>query len=147
MKLNNKGFTLVEVLAVVVILSIIIAIMVPNVNYLIDKQKEETLKSIKNSINSAATVYISDNKYEVNVLNSCPDNPTENDTLEVTKDDEIIDSKISVSKLMDLGNLKRMDIKNPKTDKLLNTDASYAEIKYDCTKKDLIIKEIQLVWN
>lgn len=41
-KMNKKGFTLVELLAVVVILSIIMAIAVPNVISTLDRNKKET---------------------------------------------------------------------------------------------------------
>ena len=39
--LNNKGFTLIEVLAVIVILSILMAIMVPSVGNIMKKNKED----------------------------------------------------------------------------------------------------------
>ena len=38
--LNNKGFTLIEVLAVIVILSILMAIMVPSVGNIIQKNRK-----------------------------------------------------------------------------------------------------------
>ncbi len=144
--MNNKGFTLVEVLAVVVILSILIAIMVPNVNTIINKQKENSLDNIKKSIESATKIYISDNKYDIEVIGNCNDTSPE---LSVKKDNEITDNKITVSKLIELGNLKEMKngIKNPKTNSILNNDSSYATIKYNCQNKDLIIKEIVLDWN
>lgn len=44
-KLNNKGFTLVELLGVLMILSIILVIAVPNVVSVLDKNKKETYVS------------------------------------------------------------------------------------------------------
>ena len=65
--LNNKGFTLIEVLAVIVILSILMAIMVPSVGNIMKKNKEDNYQNLKDSIISAAKIYISDNRYQITV--------------------------------------------------------------------------------
>ena len=67
MNLNNKGFTLVELLAVVVILSILLAFMYPNVNKLINENKEKNYEKLESSIKSAAKMYISDYRYKISV--------------------------------------------------------------------------------
>ena len=38
--MNNKGFTLVEILAMLVVLAILLAISVPNISGILSKQKE-----------------------------------------------------------------------------------------------------------
>ena len=38
--MNNKGFTLVEILAVVIILGILITIMIPSVTHLLKENEE-----------------------------------------------------------------------------------------------------------
>ena len=80
MKLNNKGFTLIEILAVVIILSIITAIMVPSVNYLIDKNKEDNYKQLEKNILNATKIYLSDNRYNINLdygISLCEDREVE----------------------------------------------------------------------
>ena len=152
MNLNNKGFTLVEVLAVVVIMSILIAIMIPNVSNLITEQKQNATNEIKRSLKSAARIYISDNKYKIEVIGICPQNPTSTNKLNVKKTGEVENSKITVAKLIELGNLKEMKsgIKNPSdSKKILNEEQTKVTIHYSCQKKNLIVEEIsdsELIW-
>jgi len=47
MKLNNKGFTLVEVLVVIAILAFLLIILVPNVFVLIDKNNVKSCENLK----------------------------------------------------------------------------------------------------
>ena len=152
MNLNKKGFTLVEVLAVVVIMSILIAIMIPNVSNLITEQKQNATNEIKRSLKSAARIYISDNKYKIEVIGICPQNPTSTNKLNVKKTGEVENSKITVAKLIELGNLKEMKsgIKNPSDNKkILNEEQTKVTIHYSCQKKNLIVEEIsdsELIW-
>lgn len=53
---NKKGFTLVEVIAVLVILAILIAIVVPNVNTYIKKAKDRELQLTARNVYLAACV-------------------------------------------------------------------------------------------
>ncbi|MDD3241839.1 MAG: type II secretion system protein [Bacilli bacterium] len=61
MKKNNKGFTLIEILAVIVILGIIMVIAVPEVSRLVTKSKMESLKISADGIMRAAQLYQSSN--------------------------------------------------------------------------------------
>lgn len=65
--LNNKGFTLVEVIAVVAIIAIIAIILIPNVGYLIGKQKDNSIENVKNSILVAAQEFVTDNRYNISL--------------------------------------------------------------------------------
>ena len=138
-KLNNKGFTLVEVLAVIVILGIIMAIMVPNVSTLLEKSKEDNYEHLKKSVVSAAKMYISDYKYEISVVGSCP--ASGSGTLKISKiaDDNITESKIPISILIDEGNLKtdnNGEIFDPRNKgKKFDIEESYIEVLYDCDTK------------
>lgn len=60
--LNNKGFTLIEVLAVIVLLAVIMAIALPNITGSLDRQSCKMVKSRAKLIESAAQFYVSDNR-------------------------------------------------------------------------------------
>lgn len=132
MKLNNKGFTLVEILAVVVILGLLLALMYPNINKIIKQNKEKNYEKLETSIESSTKLYISDHKYEISV-----------DGTSITKigNQEIIDNKILVSYLVKEGEIKTNDdniIINPKNNnECLNLNSSYLLINYDIQKKEI----------
>ena len=144
MKLNNKGFTLIEILAVMVILGILIAFMYPNVTKMIAKNREDNVIKIKESIRNAAKIYISDHRYEISV---------DLDTNLITKIDDIItsDGKILVSYLEKEGDIKTdadCNIYNPQDkSKCLDKDNSYIVVTYNSSKKDFNYdNEPILVW-
>ena len=65
MRKNKKGFTLVELLAVIVILGVIMTIAVPNIISTLDKNKKETfLKDAQNMISAAEYKIRSDTSIE-----------------------------------------------------------------------------------
>lgn len=57
MKLNKKGFTLVELLAVIVILLAISIIAIPSISSAIERSKNKTLERKKDVIESYAEIY------------------------------------------------------------------------------------------
>ena len=59
--MNNKGFTLVEVLAVVVILGVLATIMIPTIGSVINQNKEDNYKNMEKTILNATKLYVSDN--------------------------------------------------------------------------------------
>jgi type IV pilus assembly protein PilA len=61
-KINKKGFTLVELLAVIVILIIITAIAIPSISSSIERTNDRQKKSKEELIISAAELYLSDHK-------------------------------------------------------------------------------------
>jgi type IV pilus assembly protein PilA len=58
---NNKGFTLVELLAVIVILAVILVIAIPNVMKIIDKARLDAYKRNEDMLISAAQKYMAQN--------------------------------------------------------------------------------------
>ena len=64
-KLNNKGFTLVELLAVLVILIAIMGIAIPSISSSLERTKEKQNESRYKIIESAAEQYVTDHKNDV----------------------------------------------------------------------------------
>lgn len=136
MKLNYKGFTLVELLAVIAIMGMLAVIMVPTISGVIEENKKNSLSNLKNSIKSSARAYISDNRYEIKLDDSSCANYTRNITF--IGNDYIDESKITVELLVNKGYLKSNsdDIINPETNKPINKKKSNIEVKYNCSSKD-----------
>ena len=147
-KLNNKGFTLIEVLAVIVILSILMAIMVPSVGNIMKKNREDNYQNLKDSIISAAKIYISDNRYQITVGNCDDSNKAD---IESINNKTLNSSQLPISFLLDAGNLKTTSdgkILNPKDKTSLNLTNSYVLVKYQCDKKEYEyqLRENSLQW-
>ena len=148
MKLNNKGFSLVEILAVVVILGVLSAIMVPTVTGIISSNRENSYENLKKSITSSARIYISDNRYDIAVEdNTCNTNTETNITKIGTNN--IQDSKIPLSLLVTAGDLDEIIVDPRDREKTLNIDSSYIVVTFNChTKKyNYDIKDEYLIWN
>ena len=62
MNRKNKGFSLVELLAVIVILGLIAAIGIGATSMLVDRAKEEKMESQKNTVTMSAQTYMQNNK-------------------------------------------------------------------------------------
>lgn len=58
---NEKGLTLIELLAVIVILGIIAAIAIPSIGGIIQKSKEDAVKADAIAVLNAAKVYVAAN--------------------------------------------------------------------------------------
>lgn len=93
MKLNNKGFTLVELLAVIVILLAISMVAIPNITASLEKNKNKLSDSQKKIIVSSAELFISENKnslgYYSNFMNGacCLSTDTLKDNNYITDED------------------------------------------------------------
>lgn len=63
-KKNNKGFTMVEILAVIVILGILAGVAVPLVYRYVDRSKKQSYETMEESIYDAARNYVmEENKF------------------------------------------------------------------------------------
>ena len=111
--INKKGFTLIETLMVIALIGIISLILVPNVIFLINKNKTESCENLKKNIISATKIYVNENKYDLNF--------TCDNTIE-----------IPISTLIEVGKLSS-DIKNPINDEDLTTKE--IEVKFNCQTK------------
>ena len=66
--MNKKGFSLVELLAVIVILAIIGGIAAVSYTSLIDRTETKSYKNYEQSMKSSATMYIIDNGYKNRIM-------------------------------------------------------------------------------
>ena len=138
MKLNNKGFSLIEVLAVIVILGVLATIMIPAANQMLNENKENSLKNLEKSIKSATKVYMSDNRYDIDLDGNC-DDPNNTRNITKIKEETITESKISLARLINAKVLTTNadgKIINPKTNNEINKNTSYITVRFSCTKKD-----------
>lgn len=117
--MKNKGFTLIELIFVIVILSLLSLILVPTIQNLINKNTENMCDTLNDSIKSAAKEYLVENKYELSII--C-------DTTKTIKLKELVDN-----------NYIKGPIKNPKTKNELNLNTEIITYKYDCNKKEFEI--------
>ena len=112
---NKKGFTLIEVIMVIAIIGLLSIILVPNVIDLIEENKIESCKEVRENIISATKIYVANNKYELGF--SC-----DTDTAKEIK-------------LADL--LLSGDLNGPVINPITDTEVKdvYVETTYDCDKK------------
>ena len=61
--MNKKGFTLIEGLMVIAIIGVILLTLIPSVIAIINKNKEKNFESTRDSIITAAEMYVAENKY------------------------------------------------------------------------------------
>lgn len=141
MKLNNKGFTLVEVLAVIVILGILSTIMISSVGGMLNQNKENNYNNLTKSIKAAAKMLISDYRYDIKLAEeACDSNNQRNiETITIDTIENTINSKVTVDLLIEkkyLSTNKDNKIIDPRNDKEIDRDNSYIIVKYNCIKKD-----------
>ena len=72
--MNRKGFTLIEVIMVIAIITILSLILIPNVMVLINENKKRSCEKMIDNIESAAKMYVNQNKYELGF--DCDNNKT-----------------------------------------------------------------------
>lgn len=60
---NKKGFTLVELIAIIVLMSAIISITYTSVVAVLNRQKKKLFEESMNGIIESATIYATENKY------------------------------------------------------------------------------------
>ena len=120
-RLNRKGFTLIEVIVVIVIIVLLSLILIPNVMLFVSKNNKDMCYKLKNNIESAAKMYVNENKYELGF--NCEGNPIE----------------IGLSTLIDTGKISSPVI-NPVTNKPVSNDDVKVEVKYDCGTKNFTYK-------
>lgn len=116
--MNKKGFTIIELIMVIVIISILSLVLVPNIITFNNKNKIKSCESLEKNIISAAKIYVTNNKYDLGF--GCSEA-----------------KKIKLKTLVNSGDLSS-PITNPVTGeklKLEGTDANKVEVSYNCDTK------------
>lgn len=128
--MNNKGFTLIEMIMVIAILAMLAVLTTPNVIKLINKNKADNYNSVIDSIIKASDLYTSDNRYDLNFNGSC------------TGDYEVTPNVSTSITLQDLINSN--DISTPIRNECTNEEIGYDTIKItitlDCKTKNFSYK-------
>ena len=151
MKLNNRGFTLIEVIAVVVILATLLAIMVPSVNHLITKNQEDNYQEFKDGLIQSTKILFSDYRYKVSIDGVCADDSEEKNVLKVAFY-TLTNSRVPIQALVNENYISTDlygNIYNPKNKKqMLYLTNSYVLVKYQCKNKDFSyqLMDDSLVW-
>lgn len=144
-KIDNKGFTLVEVIASVVILGILLIVLVPNVSNLLKKSGDNAYQNLKQSIIVSCKKFVNDNRYDI-ILDDDGTNVTKINNI------DLVDGKVLISDLLELGYLSPTSdqyIVDPRDrDKKLVLNESYIIVSFDVEKRDYLfdLKDDYLNW-
>ena len=114
--MNKKGFTLIEVIMVIAIITILSLILIPNVMVLINENKKRSCEKMIDNIESAAKMYVNQNKYELGF--DCVDNKTKEITLKT-----LVDAGYLGGELVNQINKEKIDLK------------SEVSVTYSCANK------------
>ena len=82
--MNNKGFTLIELIMVIAILIMLSLFATPNVIKLLEENKLNNYNTTIESIIEAVEVYVSDNRYDLTFDPNCSPNDTNDIVATVT---------------------------------------------------------------
>lgn len=69
--MNNRGFTLIELIITIALLSIIAVISFVSINNVIEDSKINDCNTLVNNIKSAVMEYVSDNRYNEDAFSYC----------------------------------------------------------------------------
>lgn len=136
MKLNNEGFSLIEILAVVVILSIIGSIMFSTIGNVINDTNEKVDEKNDESLISATKMFINDYKHGIvfDNYNGCSEGVSflkinyieqanSDGSYFYISSDKITNSKISGDLLYQYGYLKDNSLKDKKVEVIFDCDS------------------------
>lgn len=127
--MNNRGFTLIELIVTIALLALISTISVSVIGNIRGKHNVNAYYELLKNVESAAKLYVTDNRYNLNSVGiniKCPNNNT---------------FTISLQKLVDNGYLTvdNDEIKNF-DGSTLNLSDNKVTVTYDCTKKNFTYK-------
>ena len=120
--MNNKGFTLVELIATIALLAIISIISFVSINAVIDSSKINEWNALVNSIKSATKEYVSDNRYnndfDITKIKVSDLNLT-GSLINPFEDKELTDSDVKISVTLNPDyTAKKIEVKNSSGNKI-----------------------------
>ena len=129
LKMNNRGFTLIELIVTIALLALISTISVSVIGNIRGKHNVNAYYELLKNVESAAKLYVTDNRYNLNSVGidiKCPNNNT---------------FTISLQQLVDSGYLTtdNNEIKNFDGNTLTLSE-NKVTVTYDCTKKNFTYK-------
>ncbi len=92
--MNNKGFTLIELITTIGLLSIIAIISFVSINKVIDESKKQNCKTLINNIKTAAKEYASDHRYDTAFINQVKSTKVYNTTADYLINENYLSSPI-----------------------------------------------------
>ncbi len=116
---KRSGFTLIEVILVIAIVAIVTLILAPSVLVLVGENNKRSCENLKKSIETAAKMYVTNNKYSLGFECDSPNN---------TKN-------IKFRTLIESGDLRDTKLINPVTDEEISEDG-IVTVTYDCSSKE-----------
>lgn len=133
--MNNKGFTLIELIATIALLAIISVISIVSISNALEESKIKNCENLLSSIKSSAKEYVSDNRYK---LKSCTSDVQLNC---VNKDN----NKINITaKTLVNNNYLTGQIKDPFTDNEIDEDKILIKLTLN---KDYSAREAEVFYN
>lgn len=131
--MNNKGFTLIELIATIMLLAIISLISFVSINKVIEQNKINNCHTMVDNIKVASSEYVSDNRYNSSFIETVPDS-------------KVI--QINAQVLID-GNYLSTPIVNPFDKTEISADLVIIDIELndDYTSKNAVITSPEILLN
>jgi len=117
--MNNKGFTLIELIMVITVLAMLALLSTPNIIKLIEKNKVDNYNNTIDSIIEATELYVSNNRYNLNFNENC-----------TPKDTKDIYTNITLKNLIDSKDITS-PVKNPCNDNSIS-DTTKIKVTLSC---------------
>lgn len=130
--MNNKGFTLIELIMTIMIIAMLALFATPNVIKMINQNKVDNYNAVIDSIKEAASLYAADNRYDLPFSGSCTPGSTNVISANVTIG-TLIDSKALKANTKD--STENDTIENPCTKDIISRD-TVITIKLNCSTKN-----------
>ena len=124
--MNNKGFTLIELIVTIALLAIILTISFVSITAVINSNKEEQCNNLVNSIKSASEEYVSDNRY-----NSEFNNKVDENKKVIINGNNLVDSNYLNGAIVNPFNNEKIDSNGIKITITLNNDYTVSSISID----------------
>lgn len=135
LNMNNKGFTLIEIIIVIAIIALLALLIAPNAIGMINKNKIDNYKNLQDSIRRAADSYLSDERYE-NDIRYYKNNYLTPEYCNSSNNPSVVYTKITLKDLVDGNYLTEGSngITNPCTNEEMGSDKEI-RITLDCKTK------------